>query len=63
MTDHDTTNNAYQAKVEYRKQRANESFEKKLRAVVRMQQLEYNIAQSTGRKCAKPWHSKKQREE
>lgn len=62
MTDHDTTNNAYRAKAEYRKQRANESFEKKLRAVVQMQHLEYKIAQSMGRECAKPWHSKKPKE-
>lgn len=60
MTDYKPITNAdvYQSKAEYRKQRAQEPFEKKLQAVVRMQRLEYSIAQSMGRKCSKPWHTK-----
>jgi len=60
MTDNDSITNedVYRAKAEDRKKKASEPFEKKLQAVVRMQRMEYAIAQSTGQACRKPWHTK-----
>ena len=64
MTDYDSITNedVYRAKAEDRKKKASEPFGKKLQAVVRMQQMEYAIAQSTGRACCKPWHTQTKQE-
>lgn len=46
----------YRAKAEARKKRAQEPFERKLIALVRMQMMDYSIAQAAGRTTRKPWH-------
>jgi len=47
----------YKAKVEARRKRAAEPFERKLLALVRMQMMDYSLARSAGRTARKPWHS------
>lgn len=47
----------YKAKAEARRKRAADSFERKLLALVRMQMMDYSLAQSAGRNARKPWHS------
>lgn len=46
----------YEAKAAARRKRAAEPFEKKLLALVRMQMMDYSLAQSAGRTVRKPWH-------
>ncbi|MDX1990172.1 MAG: hypothetical protein SFV17_26000 [Candidatus Obscuribacter sp.] len=46
----------YKAKAEDRKARAAEPFERKLLALVRMQMMDYAIAQAAGRTARQPWH-------
>jgi hypothetical protein len=59
MTNYQNVSNEdiYQAKAEARKKRAAEPFERKLLALVRMQMMDYAVAQSAGRIARKPWHS------
>lgn len=38
-----TNEDIYKAKAEYRKKRAQEPFESKLRAIVRMQRMQYSM--------------------
>lgn len=52
-----TNEDIYQAKIEARRKRAEEPFERKLLALVRMQMIDYSLARSTGRIARKPWHS------
>lgn len=54
-----TLEDIYKSKVEYRKKRAQESFESKLRAVVRMQGMQYSMTLAAGKTPSrKPWHYK-----
>jgi hypothetical protein len=47
----------YQAKANYRKKRAQEPFESKLRALVRMQGMQYSMTLAAGKiPDRKPWH-------
>lgn len=46
----------YEAKLEMRKRRAAEPFEKKMLALVRMQMVAYEMAKAAGRPGVKPWH-------
>ena len=43
-----TIEDIYKSKAEYRKKRAQESFESKLRAVVRMQGMQYSMTLAAG---------------
>lgn len=47
----------HEAKAVARRKRAAEPFELKLLALVRMQMMDYSVAQSAGRTARKPWHS------
>lgn len=47
----------YEAKAAARRKRAAEPFELKLLALVRMQMIDYALAQSAGRTARKPWHA------
>lgn len=52
-----TIEDIYKSKAEYRKKRAQESFESKLRAVVRMQGMQYSMTLAAGKSpIRKPWH-------
>jgi hypothetical protein len=59
MTNYQNISNEdiYKAKAEARRKRAAEPFERKLLALVRMQMIDYSLAQSAGRIARKPWHS------
>ncbi len=59
MTNYQIVSNEdiYKAKAEARRKRAAEPFECKLLALVRMQMMDYSLAQSAGRTARKPWHS------
>lgn len=47
----------YKSKANYRKKRAQEPFESKLRAVVRMQHMQYSMTLAAGKTPKrKPWH-------
>jgi len=59
MTDYEavhSNDDIYKAKAEARRKRAAEPFERKLLALVRMQMMDYALAQATGRTARKPWH-------
>lgn len=58
MTNYQNVSNEdiYKAKAEARRKRAAEPFERKLLALVRMQMMDYAVAQSAGRTARKPWH-------
>lgn len=52
-----TNEDIYKAKASYRKKRAQESFENKLRALVRMQGMQYSMTLAAGKiPKRKPWH-------
>jgi hypothetical protein len=47
----------YKSKANYRKKRAQEPFESKLRALVRMQGMQYSMTIAAGKTPnRKPWH-------
>ncbi len=53
-----TKEDIYKSKAEYRKKRAQEPFESKLLAVVRMQRMQYSMTLAAGKTpLRKPWHS------
>lgn len=57
MTNYETVRSnedIYKAKVETRRKRAEEPFERKLLALVRMQMIDYSLARSSGRTARKP---------
>lgn len=52
-----TKEDIYKSKAEYRKKRAQEPFESKLLAVVRMQRMQYSMTLAAGKTpIRKPWH-------
>jgi hypothetical protein len=59
MTNYHSVSNEdiYKAKAEARRKRATEPFERKLLALVRMQMMDYSLAQAAVRTARKPWHS------
>jgi hypothetical protein len=48
---------AITAKAEFRQKRANESFDKKLVDLVRLQMVNQSIAKSSGKTAKRPWHA------
>lgn len=60
MTDYQSirsNEDIYEAKAAARRKRAEEPFDRKLLALVRMQMMDYSLAQAAGRTARKPWHS------
>lgn len=54
-----TKEDIYISKANYRKKRAQEPFESKLRALVRMQGMQYSMTIAAGKTPdRKPWHYK-----
>jgi len=53
---HLSSQDIYKAKAESRRQRAADPFNQKLLALVRMQRIAYEMAQSCGRTAREPWH-------
>lgn len=52
-----TKEDIYKSKEEHRKKRAQEPFESKLLAVVRMQHMQYSMTLAAGKTpLRKPWH-------
>jgi hypothetical protein len=49
--------NLAEAKAEYRRSRAGESFDKKLVDLVRMQMMNHTLSQSAGKASRRPWHA------
>lgn len=48
---------AISAKLEFRQKKASESFDKKLRDLVRLQMINQSIAKSSGKTAKRPWHA------
>jgi hypothetical protein len=49
--------NMVEAMAEYRRARAGEPFDKKLVELVRLQMMNYSLAQSAGKTSPRPWHA------
>ncbi|MBX3152381.1 hypothetical protein KF728_19640 [Candidatus Obscuribacterales bacterium] len=45
------------AKAKFRKKRANESFDKKLVDLVRLQMVNQSMAKASGKPAKRPWHA------